>query len=135
MMYDNDAFDYANQFNMLDTFVKDLIREELYFVYCFYYDTATSKIYTLSLHDALPILKYPMAPATSGGKLGSLTGRKRSTRSRRNEMGSRSSQTRRSLFSRTHAPFPYRKISSGCAPANVYRAIFSPPSTLSRRNE
>ena len=32
------------------------------FVFFFFNDTATTEIYTLSLHDALPILKVPKVP-------------------------------------------------------------------------
>ena len=36
-------------------------------IICFFFnDTATTEIYTLSLHDALPILGEPWAPIASG---------------------------------------------------------------------
>src|SRR5256885_15516616 len=35
------------------------IRHLLIFFFFFFNDTATTEIYTLSLHDALPILSYP----------------------------------------------------------------------------
>src|SRR5258708_27473768 len=44
-----DALDEEKWLNMLRTFVKDWFR------YFFFNDTATTEIYTLSLHDALPI--------------------------------------------------------------------------------
>src|SRR6266478_1298561 len=33
----------------------------LYFIFFFFNDTATTEIYTLSLHDALPISRHPVA--------------------------------------------------------------------------
>src|SRR5256885_7134508 len=38
------------------------------FIYCFFFfnDTATTEIYTLSLHDALPILSQPISSTSSG---------------------------------------------------------------------
>src|SRR5260221_14189106 len=43
----------------LDLFIFE--RDQLinFFVFFFFNDTATTEIYTLSLHDALPILKHP----------------------------------------------------------------------------
>src|SRR2546430_5370368 len=38
------------------------------FFFFFFNDTATTEIYTLSLHDALPILKKPTLSALSQGK-------------------------------------------------------------------
>src|SRR2546429_7009961 len=32
-----------------------IVRDSIYFIYFFFNDTATTEIYTLSLHDALPI--------------------------------------------------------------------------------
>src|SRR6266496_6804056 len=37
----------------------------LFFVLFFFNDTATTEIYTLSLHDALPISSGPMGPAVA----------------------------------------------------------------------
>src|SRR2546430_14421632 len=47
----------------------------LFFFFFFFNDTATTEIYTLSLHDALPISRSPASPCP--------TARCRSTRSRR----------------------------------------------------
>src|SRR5215211_9231164 len=42
------------------------MRDLLSFLLLFFFfnDTATTEIYTLSLHDALPILRAPMSPTT-----------------------------------------------------------------------
>src|SRR5437868_12486966 len=46
----------------------NIIRKPLYSPYFFFNDTATSEIYTLSLHDALPIfLVLPASDRWSGG--------------------------------------------------------------------
>src|SRR5690349_23335643 len=37
-----------------------ILRSLVFFVFFFFNDTATTEIYTLSLHDALPILQVPM---------------------------------------------------------------------------
>src|SRR5260370_952589 len=68
-----DALDEEKWLNLLGTFVKDWFRYESHFVhgrdslvdilkergllseFFFFNDTATTEIYTLSLHDALPI--------------------------------------------------------------------------------
>src|SRR5688572_31340508 len=42
-----------------------------FFVFFFFNDTATTEIYTLSLHDALPILRAPQAGALSAPQSGS----------------------------------------------------------------
>src|SRR6267143_6996152 len=39
---------------------------KLIFVFFFFNDTATTEIYTLSLHDALPILNWRAPPPTDG---------------------------------------------------------------------
>src|SRR5260370_37321131 len=41
-----------------------LQRPSLFLFFFFFNDTATTEIYTLSLHDALPISGYAMAPIT-----------------------------------------------------------------------
>src|SRR5260370_25896989 len=38
----------------------------IHFFFFFFNDTATTEIYTLSLHDALPILWFHKQPATAG---------------------------------------------------------------------
>src|SRR5260221_1944570 len=38
------------------------------FFFFFFNDTATTEIYTLSLHDALPIFSSPMGSAVKGGR-------------------------------------------------------------------
>src|SRR2546430_14105510 len=43
------------------------ISHPLYFFFFFFNDTATTEIYTLSLHDALPISFYKHAVALLGG--------------------------------------------------------------------
>src|SRR6476620_12342048 len=50
ILSNTDALDEEKCLNMLCTFVKDWFR----FVFFFFNDTATTEIYTLSLHDALP---------------------------------------------------------------------------------
>src|SRR5690242_21102491 len=45
-------------------------------VFCFFFnDTAPTEIYTLSLHDALPILSTPRPGARAAGRAGDLHGR------------------------------------------------------------
>src|SRR2546429_9984584 len=70
-----DALDEEKWLNMLGTFIKDWLRYESHFVHgrdslvdilkergllsdFFFNDTATTEIYTLSLHDALPISRF-----------------------------------------------------------------------------
>src|SRR2546430_12816738 len=51
-------------------FVFDFLDPYLVFIFFFFNDTATTEIYTLSLHDALPISGHGRDPdaATSGGR-------------------------------------------------------------------
>src|SRR5256885_10853432 len=46
----------------------------MYFFFFFFNDTATTEIYTLSLHDALPILRHTAAPGQSTTTRSSPTG-------------------------------------------------------------
>src|SRR5438309_4152852 len=43
-------------------------RYHVLFLFFFFYDTATAEIYTLSLHDALPISICPSMPVRSSGR-------------------------------------------------------------------
>src|SRR5467141_5218697 len=55
----------------------------MFFIFFFFFnDTATTEIYTLSLHDALPICGTPGSPTTSysAQRLPGLTGRRLSMR-------------------------------------------------------
>src|SRR3712207_9288001 len=42
----------------------------IFFIFFFFNDTATTEIYTLSLHDALPILKQSLIPINKSGGAG-----------------------------------------------------------------
>src|SRR2546421_12286965 len=65
------------------------------FVFFFFNDTATTEIYTLSLHDALPISPGPRCLRTSGAP-----GRDRSRRARRSEEHTSELQSRSDLVCR-----------------------------------
>src|SRR5256885_10016216 len=68
----------------------------------FFNDTATTEIYTLSLHDALPISRAPAPPARHHGRRHSPS-RPRLRRSQRSGRAVRSGKTRRCCDSWTEA--------------------------------
>ena len=54
---------------MVEEYVRsDIVFFSFFFLFFFFNDTATTEIYTLSLHDALPIC-VPPAPAWTGDRV------------------------------------------------------------------
>ena len=58
------------------------MKSPLFFVFFFFNDTATTEIYTLSLHDALPICRVPDLLIHSEESLAALSGATRATLTR-----------------------------------------------------
>src|SRR6266511_6291196 len=80
---------------LLSTFMRnEMLIHKLFF--CFFFnDTATTEIYTLSLHDALPIYSQLRQPARSEGQ-----GRPRATAGNRSEEHTSELQSRENLVCR-----------------------------------
>src|SRR5687768_18507949 len=80
----------------------------LIFLFIFFFnDTATTEIYTLSLHDALPIWRRQVALLTGDGELGHLLGRGQERAGGEEEGGGGSEDRKSTRLNSSHGYISY----------------------------
>src|SRR2546428_7450208 len=99
-----------------------------YFFFFFFNDTATTEIYTLSLHDALPIWRWLFTPAELGDLLDGLNAILLSSRSEEHtsELQSRSDLVCRLLLEKKkNRASSASNLSTYRTPATIHPTIFT----------
>src|SRR2546430_7714935 len=107
----------------------------LFFFFFFFNDTATTEIYTLSLHDALPIWRFSRVPArpSSPWSTGSTRARGRPWSTRRSEEHTSELQSQSNLVCRLLLEKKKKYIISQSILVQLFTMFLSIPSAYTSR--